>query len=297
MNNSSSGETKGANSAMPITEQETARTYPDRFDRWMASRGMSTKTRYERLITIRRISRECECPPESLTVEQLTDWFAQPMHPNTRASYQSHMRAWFKWLVVQELRADDPMVKLGPVRRRHTKPRPAHTPHIEAALELSGLRRRTRMMILLAAYAGLRVHEIAKVRGEDFDWIDRQLTVVGKGQRERVVPIHDLIEAEAMQFPTEGFWFPSYAKQSPRSEHISSEAVTAAIRGALARVGSSSKPHALRHWFATSLLRGGADLRTIQELLGHQSLETTAIYTLVDDSAKRCAVDSLPQAA
>lgn len=282
---------------MKLLMLETNSALPDQFDLWMASRGMSTKTRYERLVTIRRIGRDFSVPPESLTVQQLTAWFAQAMHPNTRASYQSHMRAWFKWLVIQDHRADDPMLKLGPVRRLHTKPRPAHTPHIDAALDLSGLRRRTRMMILLAAYAGLRVHEIAKVRGEDFDWLARQLLVVGKGQRERVVPVHDLIEAESLAFPVEGYWFPSYAKQGPQSPHISSEAVTSAIRGALARVGSSSKPHALRHWFATELLRAGADLRTIQELLGHQSLETTAIYTKVDDAQKRLAVDSLPAAA
>lgn len=282
---------------MKLVKLEEPTDLVSRFDLWMASRGMSAKTRYERQVTIRRIGRDFSCPPEALTVDQLTAWFAQPMHPNTRASYQSHMRAWSKWLVIQEYRVDDPMLKLGPVRRLHTKPRPAHTLHVDAALALSGLRRRTRMMILLAAYAGLRVHEIAKVRGEDFDWVDRQLTIIGKGQRERVVPIHDLIEAEAMVFPSSGYWFPSYAKQSPRSGHISSEAVTAAIGGALSRAGSSSKPHALRHWFATSLLRGGSDLRTIQELLGHQSLETTAIYTEVDSSAKRSAVDSLPQAA
>ena len=282
---------------MKLIELDQSADLVDRFDLWMASRGMSAKTRYERQVTIRRIGRDFDCQPEALSADQLLTWFAQPMHPNTRASYQSQMRAWFKWLVIQEHRIDDPILRLGPVRRMHTKPRPAHTPHVDAALALSGLRRRTRMMILLAAYAGLRVHEIAKIRGEDFDWIDRQLTIVGKGQRERVVPIHGLIEAEAEAFPQFGYWFPSYARQSPRAAHVSADAVTAAIGGALQRVGSTSRPHALRHWFATSLLRAGSDLRTIQELLGHQSLETTALYTEVDAPAKRSAVDSLPRAA
>lgn len=278
---------------MKLIKLETQGSLADQFGVWMASAGMSPKTRYERMVTIRRIGREFDCAPERLTAQQLAAWFAQDFHPNTRASYQSHMRAWFRWLVMQEHRADDPTQKLGPVRRIKTKPRPAKTPHVEASLELKGLRRRTRMMVLLAAYAGLRVHEIAKIRGEDFDWVDREVTILGKGQKERIVPVHDFIEAEAMNFPTSGYWFPSYSKQDPKVGHIGADAVTQAIRGALARAGSQSKPHALRHWFATELLRQGADLRTIQELLGHSSLETTAIYTAVDGKRKRAAVDLL----
>lgn len=265
----------------------------EEFDLSMASSGKAVKTRGERLITINRISRDLDAAPESLTSRQLMQWFASDMHPNTRASYQSHMRAWFKWLVAMEYRTDDPMMRLGAVARKPTMPRPAATADLDAALATSGLRRRTRMMILLAAYEGLRVHEIAKIRGEDFDWVSRTLTITGKGAVVRQVPISDAVEEQSMNFPTSGYWFPSYPAMNPRAPHISSDAVTQAIRGALERVGSSSKPHALRHWFASEMLDRGADVRTIQELLGHKSLETTAIYTKVKPRLMREAVDLL----
>jgi integrase/recombinase XerD len=145
------------------------------------------------------------------------------------------------------------------------------------------------MMILLATLAGLRVHEIAKFSGEDIDWETMAMIVTGKGGKTAYLPVHPLIAQDACRFPREGAWFPAYGREGPITPH----AVSKAIKSCMDRAGVRGKPHQLRHYYGTALLRNGANLRVVQELMRHGSIATTQIYTEVTTSEMRAAVNAL----
>jgi integrase/recombinase XerD len=167
-------------------------------------------------------------------------------------------------------------------------PRPLSNAQVAAVLASAGVR--TRAYILLAAYAGLRVHEIAQLRGEDVD--ERTVRVVGgKGGVDRNVPCHPFIWAAAADLPRRGLWFRSYGA----SGHIKPDSVSTPIRRALLAAGIEGHAHQLRHTFGTQVLKSsGGNLRVAQELLGHASPASTALYTLVDQDDLRAAVLGLP---
>lgn len=263
---------------------------------WQRGRGLSERTIADRALTVTRLARERSTTPASLTEQNILDWFDHPMHPNTRATYRSHIRAWSRFAMVINPSATDITARLGSVKTLRTRPRPISMTHLEALLSLP-LRRRTRMMILLAAYQGLRVHEIAKLRGDDIDQLDSTVHVMGKGHVEEWLPLHPIIAAESVNWPRVGWWFPSYAKHGRPGLPILPSAVSQAIRDALARTGSPATAHQLRHWFATELVRSGADVFTTQQLMRHQSPATTAIYTLIASDKGREALSRLPQVA
>lgn len=147
------------------------------------------------------------------------------------------------------------------------------------------------MMILLAAFQGLRAHEIAKFRGEDVDHTARQLTVKGKGGVEKVLPLHPIVEKYAQDFPNRGYWF---AGQTENGGHIHPRSVTDCVAGVFRRAGiPTGAAHRLRHTYATRLVQGGHNLRIIQELLRHASLQTTQIYTGVTFDQMQAAGASL----
>ena len=147
-------------------------------------------------------------------------------------------------------------------------------------------------MIVLAAYAGLRVHEIAKIRSRDYDSVTGQLTVEGKGGYIDVVPLHPEVRKaiRTADLPAVGWWFPSYVKPG---QHVSSRDVGNTITAAFARIGATVTAHQLRHSFATYLLESGIDLRTVQVLMRHRSVATTAIYTRISMEQQRQAVEQL----
>jgi integrase/recombinase XerD len=153
------------------------------------------------------------------------------------------------------------------------------------------MHRRTLIMVLLAALAGLRVHEIAKVRGEDVDIDDRTLRVTGKGGRSDTLPLHPLLVAAALTMPTRGWWFPANARRP--GDHVHAKSVSDIIGQAMLRAEIPGTPHGLRHWYGTNLVATGADLRTAQTLLRHANLQTTAIYIAVADQKRSEAVDKL----
>ena len=124
-------------------------------------------------------------------------------------------------------------------------------------------------MLHLAAFAGLRCAEIAALRSEDIN--GDMMLVNGKGGKQRVVPVHPLIHAalRAVHAPAYGSIFDMLPWQ-----------VSHAIRGHLTACGISASAHQLRHWFATTAYeQSGHDLRMVQDLLGHSSPTTTAVYT------------------
>ncbi|WP_202385391.1 tyrosine recombinase XerC [Altericroceibacterium endophyticum] len=144
-------------------------------------------------------------------------------------------------------------------------------------------------VLLLMYGAGLRIAEAVSLRGSDYPLSDR-LVVTGKGDKQRVVPILPVIRDAVDQYiaacpyrlePDKALF--RGAKGGPLSDGLIRKAVSAAR--ITVGLPESATPHALRHSFATHLLGAGADLRSLQELLGHASLGSTQIYTKVDASS------------
>lgn len=153
-----------------------------------------------------------------------------------------------------------------------------------ASTEWTGARDRAVLILLYGA--GLRIAEALSLKGGDYP-LGERLTVTGKGNKQRVVPmlpiVRDAVEDYVRQCPWKldpaGPLFRG-EKGGPLSQGIVQKA-TARARKALG-LPDTATPHALRHSFATHLLGAGADLRSLQELLGHASLGSTQIYTKVD---------------
>lgn len=145
---------------------------------------------------------------------------------------------------------------------------------------------RDRAVLLLMYGAGLRIAEALSLRGSDLP-LGETLTVTGKGGKQRVVPILPIVRAAVADYAARCPWplapaEPLFrgAKGGPLGQGMVQKAV-ARVRVALG-LPATATPHALRHSFATHLLGAGADLRSLQELLGHASLGSTQIYTKVD---------------
>lgn len=145
-------------------------------------------------------------------------------------------------------------------------------------------------MVLLAALAGLRVHEIAKIRGEDIDREKATLAVIGKGNKRAVIPLHPILLELTETMPDVGYWFTPWDKPD---EPITGKSCGQAISRAMKRAAVDGSAHQLRHWYGTNLLESGADLRTVQELMRHESLATTQIYTRVTSERRRAAIHGL----
>jgi site-specific recombinase XerD len=209
---------------------------------------------------------------------------------STAATYHSYIRAWFHWLCVMEYRADNPMIKVASPRYPERVPRPVSDDDLVALLT-QPMHHRTRVMILLAALAGLRVSEVARVRGEDLDLSAPRMYVLGKGGSQKWVPLHPILVDCALAMPRRGWWFPAN-KRRP-GDHVLGKSVSDIIGNAMRRAGARGTPHSLRHWNGTTLLDDGADLRVVQELLRHKSVATTMGYTKVQDSRRHEAVNRL----
>ncbi|HEX3736430.1 MAG TPA: tyrosine recombinase XerC [Solirubrobacterales bacterium] len=178
-----------------------------------------------------------------------------------------------------------PSVLSGEQMRSLLEGIPARTP-----LEL-----RDRAMFELAYSCGLRCEEIVNLDLDSFDFEEEQLRVLGKGSKERLLPVGEPARRALERYlergrrPLAGDPRERALFLSKSGRRLSNSDVTRRLRiwvGNVSTAGGVS-PHSLRHSFATHLLEGGADLRTIQELLGHASISTTQVYTRVDAARLR----------
>lgn len=261
---------------------------------WMQARGMSARTIDDRPRTVLRVAKASDMAPDVLTSRALMTYLARSkVSPSSRANYHVTLSAWFRWLVEAGHRSDNPMSKVPRPKIPRRRPRPVETAHLQKLLA-SRMHRRTKTMILLAAFAGLRVHEIAKIRGEDIDQLGARLYVLGKGGVDEWLPLHPRLASEAKGYPRRGYWFTTYVGNGARAEHVLAASVSRIVSIAMERAGVPGSAHSLRHWYGTQLVRSGADLRTAQTLLRHASLATTQIYTQVGEDRRAEAVDRLP---
>lgn len=215
------------------------------------------------------------------------------MRASTANRRLSSMRRYYQWLLRQGKRTDDPCLLLKSAKRPVRFPKAPIEAQVEALLNAPqtetahGLRDRAMLEMMYAA--GLRVSELIGLRSLDVSQTDAVVRVLGKGNKERLVPIGE----EAMS------WLSQYMQKS-RPELLAGrrcDALFVTERAAamtrqrfwklikhyalVAGIEISLSPHTLRHAFATHLLNHGADLRVVQMLLGHADISTTQVYTHV----------------
>jgi len=150
-----------------------------------------------------------------------------------------------------------------------------------------------RAMLLLMLTAGLRRSEVGAIRLEDVNLQNQTLLVRGKGAKQRMVPLMpQTAQATQDYLAVRPEVNQPYLFLSPKGQRLANDFLNRALRRILARAGLAKRitPHMLRHTFATHLVRNGVDVRTVQELLGHSDLETTANYLHSDTRAKQTAV-------
>lgn len=264
---------------------------------WQRAANLSERTVRERALTVEALCRDAGVPPSDIQPGHVVAFLSRRnLSPTTRATYHASLRVFFAWMVARGHRPDDPTADTPRPKRPAGIPRPVQSEQLGAIL-VACSRSRTRAMVLLAALAGLRVHEVAKIQGEDLDLAAGTLTVTGKGGKTAFIPLHPILATMAAEeWPRRGYWFTSYRD---RSKPITSRAVGKAISAAMDRAGVAGTAHQLRHWYGTELLEAGASLRTVQELMRHESVATTQIYTKVTSARRREAIGRLvlPEAA
>jgi integrase/recombinase XerC len=206
----------------------------------------------------------------------------------------SALRTFFAFLKREGAVDANPAKAIATPRREQSLPRTLSVEEAGAVVEAKGregaLGARDRALLELLYATGLRVSELVSLALEDVDLSARQVRTVGKGRKERIVPfgrpaadaVKTWLRARADFRPAgrdAGFLFLN-AKGGRLTDRSVRRVLDRALAGA--EVGRHASPHALRHSFATHLLAAGADLRSIQELLGHASLSTTQRYTHLD---------------
>jgi integrase/recombinase XerD len=205
-----------------------------------------------------------------------------------------HLKVFFRWLVGKENLEMDPAEPLLAPRPDQSLPETLHATELTKLLESidpsASLGRRDLAILELFYSAGLRLSELCKARLEMMDFEGGFLRVTGKGDKTRIVRVgHKAREAidnylrnERPKLVTRKT--SSHIFISVRGTALSPERVREIVkqRAKLAGIDQNVYPHLLRHSFATHLLEGGADLRVIQELLGHADISTTQVYTHVD---------------
>lgn len=266
-------------------------THLDDYELWQTARRLSPLTIAERSRVLAQFYTDTHVQPAHAESIDIMRWIADHSHWSqaTSCTYYAYLNGWFKWLQGQDLRADNPMAKIGAPKSPERLPRPVSDADVRALLT-SSTHTRTHAMIMLAALQGLRVHEIAKLRADDIDLDAGTLTVRGKAGSHHSLPLHPRVAEWAWRMPRKGFWFPS---QYRAGEHIRSKSVSQSISNAMDRCGIRATPHALRHWFASRALADGADIYTVRDLLRHKNVSTTAIYAKLPDEIRRDAIDRL----
>lgn len=219
--------------------------------------------------------------------------------PVTRARKLSTLRSFTRYLRSVGMLEGDPTEALDAPYRRRPLPKTLSQHQVEALLDQEPKSKtplRDRALLELAYAAGLRASELVGVDLADLDFQDLALRVRGKGNKERMAlfgetcraALKDYINGERVT-PTDGRALFTNASGGRLTSRTCQNVIKRWARNA--GLPPDVSPHTLRHSFATHLLDGGADLKTVQQLLGHENLATTQIYTHVSIERLRDAVN------
>ena len=202
------------------------------------------------------------------------------------------IKSFFTFLVDEGELTSSPTENLASPKVGRTLPKPLSVEEVNSLLERTNGRRtpdgkRDRAMLELLYATGLRVTELVSLDVQDVDLQNDQVRCLGKGAKERILPIHQEATKAVGEYIREGR--SQLLRDSEeqalflnrRGERLTRQGFWLILKGYAQEVGikSPTTPHVLRHSFATHMLRGGAPLRHVQELLGHANISTTQVYT------------------
>lgn len=257
----------------------------------------------EKLVTF--LADEGKTPIEAKLSDLQT--FAAGLHdigigPRSQCRILSGVRSFYRYLLIEGYIEQDPTELLeSPVMGEHLPEylTPQEVDQLKSSIDLSkpeGHRNRAIIEVLFSC--GLRVSELVTLQLSNLYIKEMFVRVMGKGQKERLVPISELALKEL------NYWFmdrdrlkikpgeEDYVFLNRRGHHLTRTMILIMLKQQADAIGlqKTISPHTLRHSFATALLEGGADLRVIQALLGHESIGTTEIYTHISQQSLRRAV-------
>jgi integrase/recombinase XerD len=242
-------------------------------------------------------------PPAEASVDEIENWLAdlgaRGQAPSSVARRAAAARSFYRHLTLLGLREDNPAAAVELPRRRSRLPRTLSPAEVERLIDATNGTTprsfRDRALVELLYGAGLRVSEAVELELGGVDPDNRVVRCVGKGDKERIVPL-GREAAEAMRrYLARGRPYLDRRRRPELFLNAQGGGLTRAgafliLRRLAGKAGLDPQrvhPHMLRHSFATHLLEGGADLRSVQEMLGHADLGTTELYTHVSDRRRR----------
>lgn len=238
-------------------------------------------------------------PPEAVTLEDLqacAQWIAAlGMTPTSQSRIISGIKAFFRFLLSQDMIREDPTQLLEAPKTRRKLPDFLSFEEIEkmiGEIDLSKSEGHRNKAILETMYScGLRVSEAVSLKISQLNFDEGYIRVIGKGNKERLIPIGESAIKYILLYynETRKGMLPKKGQEdilflNRRGSALSRVMIFLIIKDLAAKAGINKtiSPHTFRHSFATHLVEGGADLRAVQAMLGHESITTTEIYTHLD---------------
>lgn len=272
-------------------------------------KGFSPNTVESYLLDLAKLEQYCkerQLDIVRLSYDDLQDFIHQTFDSETKASTQSRIlsgiHSFYRFLLYHNYIEQDPSELL------ETPKKEAHLPEVLTIEEIDAMERaidlskpeghRNRAIIEMLYGSGLRVSELVNLKLSDMYRKEGYMVITGKGSKQRLVPISPVADEWF------GYWLEDRSRLDIKQEavdyaflnHYGRQLTRAMIFTIIRRLAEDAgihktiSPHTLRHSFATHLLQNGADLRVIQQLLGHESISTTEIYTHIDIQDLRQAV-------
>jgi integrase/recombinase XerD len=247
--------------------------------------------------------------PTDLTYEHLKEFVAElydlGLSARTQARVISGVKQFFGFLLLEDVIQDDPSELLEMPKIGRKLPEVLSIEEVDrliSAVDLSKTEGHRNRAILETLYScGLRVSELVNLKFSDLFFEEGFIRVIGKGNKERLVPVSPSVEKEIKLYTQH---IRNHQEIKPGNEHIvflnrrgaqlTRVMIFTIIKDLAESIGltKSISPHTFRHSFATHMIEGGANLRAVQEMLGHESITTTEIYTHLDQRFLRDAIVS-----
>ncbi len=286
----------------------------DRFKAYLTvEKGLSRNTVESYLLDLKgffEFLSERDRGPTDFTKEDIASYLAlltdKAYSTASRSRFIASLRGYCKYLIMEKVIDENPAETLHPPKQWERLPKALDIQDIKNLLETElplRFHQRDTAMLELMYSSGLRVSEIISLKIEHINFEGGFLRVMGKGSKERIVPINHRAIDKIKHYITNLRAEVLKGKSSPylfltnRAEPMTRQRFWQALKEYGKAAGLSLTPHSIRHSFATHLLDGGADLRSVQKMLGHADISTTQIYTKVSaDKIKKTYKQYHPRA-